>query len=398
MECRKCKREIPADAVVCCYCKSAVYPAGRRPKSRGNGQGSVYQLPNKKYIAVKTLGYYLDENGKKHRLTVSECFDKKRDAVESLPRLKRKMPPANKVAEKAMETAAGRTTKKYNITFQQLYEIWLPTHKAGDSTLGNYKAAFSHFKPLHNLPVVDIDIDDLQECIDECPRGKSTRRNMRTVAGLIYQYGIPRRYFPEKLDLSKYLDVKGEDGTGGTALPDEYVTAVGNAIGKVEGANYIYAHCYLGFRPSELLALSVEDYDPKEKAFVGGAKTEAGRDRTVTVSPKIQGIIDFLLIGKESGPIFSGPEGARMNLKQYRALFYDVLDKLGLENPLYEVNGHQKHTYTPHSCRHTFATLMKRVEGNSKDKLELIGHSSEEMLRYYQDVSLEDLRKITDAL
>ena len=41
---------------------------------------------------------------------------------------------------------------------------------------------------------------------------------------------------------------------------------------------------------------------------------------------------------------------------------------------------------------------LKRVAGADKDKLELIGHASAEMLRYYQDVSLDDLRKITDAL
>jgi hypothetical protein len=41
---------------------------------------------------------------------------------------------------------------------------------------------------------------------------------------------------------------------------------------------------------------------------------------------------------------------------------------------------------------------MKRVDGSDKDKLELIGHSSAEMLRYYQDVNIDDLRKITDAI
>lgn len=41
---------------------------------------------------------------------------------------------------------------------------------------------------------------------------------------------------------------------------------------------------------------------------------------------------------------------------------------------------------------------MKRVGGNDKDKLELIGYANEEQLRYYQDVALEDLRKITDAI
>jgi len=397
MECRKCKREIPADAALCCYCGASVKSPTQKRKSRGNGTGSVYQLPNKKYIAVKTY-YYLGEDGKKHKTTISKCFDRKKDAVEALPSLKRSRPVSDIAAEKSMEKTTGNIVKKYNTSFKDLYELWLPTHRAGASTLGNYKAAFAHYKPLHHLPVVDIDIDDLQECIDECPCGKSTKRNMRTVAGLIYKYGIPRRYFPEKLDLSQYLDVKGEAGAGGVGLPESYVQAIGAAVNTVPGANYVYAHCYLGFRPSELLALNAEDYNTTERAFVGGSKTKAGKDRTVTVSPKIQPIIDCLLVGKTSGPIFSGPEEARMNLKQYRALFYEVLDKLGLSNPTYEVNGYQKHTYTPHSCRHTFATLMKRVPGADKDKLSLIGHASDEQLRYYQDVSLEDLRKITDAI
>lgn len=58
----------------------------------------------------------------------------------------------------------------------------------------------------------------------------------------------------------------------------------------------------------------------------------------------------------------------------------------------------KRRRYTPHSCRHTFATLMKNVTASDKDKLALIGHTSTEMLRHYQDVNLEDLRKITDAI
>ena len=41
---------------------------------------------------------------------------------------------------------------------------------------------------------------------------------------------------------------------------------------------------------------------------------------------------------------------------------------------------------------------MKRVPGADKDKLELMGHTSSEMLRHYQDVSFEDLRRVTDML
>ncbi|MFG6372651.1 MAG: tyrosine-type recombinase/integrase [Oscillospiraceae bacterium] len=69
-----------------------------------------------------------------------------------------------------------------------------------------------------------------------------------------------------------------------------------------------------------------------------------------------------------------------------------------MDNPISIVDGKERKTYTPHSCRHTFATMMKRVEGAEKDKLELIGHTDAEMLRHYQDVSYADLRKITDAI
>lgn len=57
------------------------------------------------------------------------------------------------------------------------------------------------------------------------------------------------------------------------------------------------------------------------------------------------------------------------------------------------------HPYTSFlPVEHAFVTLMKRVDGSGKDKLELIGHAHEEQLRYYQDVALDDLRKITDAI
>ena len=65
---------------------------------------------------------------------------------------------------------------------------------------------------------------------------------------------------------------------------------------------------------------------------------------------------------------------------------------------LEESNGVVRHRYTPHSCHHTFATLLKDVPAPDKDKLRLIGHTSAEMLRHYQDVDVDSLRRITDAL
>ena len=262
--------------------------------------------------------------------------------------------------------------------------------------MGNYSAANRYFKSVWMLPFDQIDIDDLQECVDDCPKGKRTRENMKALAGLLYKYAIPRHM--ATLNLGQYLIVGGGEASERAALPDDAVEKIRAAAGTVPGADYVLCQCYLGFRPSELLALDAKNYDRKERAFTGGSKTDAGRDRVVTVSPKIQSIIDRLTKDKIAGPVFCASDGSAMTIEQYRALFYQVLEKCGVENPVEGPDGAKRHRYTPHSCRHTFATMMKRVQGADKDKLALIGHTSQEQLRYYQDVSFDDLRRVTDAI
>ena len=43
---------------------------------------------------------------------------------------------------------------------------------------------------------MEIDVDDLQDCLNECPNGKRTRQNMKAPAGLMYRYAIPRHIVP----------------------------------------------------------------------------------------------------------------------------------------------------------------------------------------------------------
>lgn len=69
-KCRKCRAVLPEGAKFCPAC-GAKQDVTQKPKARGNGQGSVYQLPNKTWIAVKTIGYTTDEAGKLHRKTCS---------------------------------------------------------------------------------------------------------------------------------------------------------------------------------------------------------------------------------------------------------------------------------------------------------------------------------------
>lgn len=377
MKCRKCKAELPEGSKYCNMCGAKV-AVERKPKSRGNGTGTVYKR-GANWTAVIVTGFELDSDNKMHRKTRSKGgFKTKREALEYIPTLK--LQPERKPKSK---------------TFAQLYEAWLPTHRAGKDTINCYKAAYKYFEPVHHLNIDDIDIDDLQECVDECPKGRRTKENMKALCGLMYKYAIPRHL--ASLELGHYLIVSGESGSK-AALPDDALEKMRAHTGDVFGASYVLCQCYLGYRPSEFVALNASMYNSVENAFVHGAKTAAGINRTVTVSPKIQPYINTLLTNRSSGAIFTDPDGKAYTTSRYRELFYAVLDACGIDNPIIERDGKNFYTYTPHSCRHTFATLMKRVNGADKDKLELIGHTSTEMLRHYQDVNFSDLRKITDAL
>ncbi|HIQ87573.1 MAG TPA: site-specific integrase, partial [Candidatus Scatomorpha gallistercoris] len=155
-----------------------------------------------------------------------------------------------------------------------------------------------------------------------------------------------------------------------------------------------------GMRSQELLALEARHIEPdgscihirqavkqvKGTVFVGATKS-ATSVRDVPIPVAYRDMVKRLRTYC-TPYLWTGKGGNKpCNPTHFRDKFAAAIESVPGVRPL-----------TPHSCRHTFATLMKRVQGADKDKLELIGHTSTDMLRHYQDVDFSDLRRITDAI
>ncbi len=364
MNCRKCRIELPEGAAFCYACGVKQAVNARKPKRRGNGQGTAIKR-GKTYTAVctKFIGG--------ERITASKGgFATKREALEYIPHLKSEP-----------RSAAP------DITLLELFERWKPYYlpRISKTTMNGYDAAFHWLQKIHSMPFTALSTDEWQNCVDACPRGRRTKENMKSLGMALYKYAAILRIAEH--NYAQYIWCGS--GVKGTRPPitSEELERIQQAIGHEEYADYVYCMCYTGFRPTAFLSLMKTDFDPENSCLRGGIKTAAGKNRIVTVSPKIMSI---LLQRTESESPYLFPNlktGQKMNEAEFRnRVFKPLMEKLGIQRR------------TPYSCRHTFSNLMKNVHGSDTDKAALMGHANASMTKYYQSPDYESLRRITDQL
>ena len=378
MPCRKCKRETPSDALYCPYCGLELNPAPKSHKgrTRPNGAGTAVKR-GKTWTARVVVAWKTAEDG--HAIPIWKTkggFQTKRDALAYIPDL------------------FTQPKKKPVQTLQAVYQAWLPQHeqRVSHSTINCYKAAWRHFSALYYYPIKDIDVDMWQECLDTCGCAKRTRENMKALCGLLYKYAIPRHQ--ADMNLAEYLHTGENDKSTRPAFTMEHVESIRQQIGITQYAEYVYVLIYTGFRPTELFSLTKNSY--QDGILYGGIKTEAGKNRAVPVSPRIEAIVDERLSISDNF-LFPRDNGEQMTVNYFRDnYFYRVLDAAGIqpmptdEHPAY---------YTPYSCRHTFANMLKYAQGSDKDKAALIGHEDYSTTKkHYQSAEIKALKEIISQL
>lgn len=395
MLCTKCKKTIEDDSVYCRFCGRKQIRE-KTSRKRSNGEGSVYMRENGTWVACKT--YFVENaDGTKTRKRVTRSgFKSEAQARKFLPLL-----GTEHDERKHIRAARPRT-----VTLGKMIALWREDYAkkktaedngiAWKNTLYSYIGSLKVFSDYMETAIADIDVDDLQDALSNCGKGKRTRQNAKVALNLVYKFGLPRKLIPGGINLAQYLYVGAGQQTTRDHITADELARIEAAIGEVPYAEVVYCHCYLGFRPSAFIALRIEDYNAEEGYVRGGIKTEASKNRIVTISPKISEYVSQAVGSRESGFIFQMSNGKGFSIKDYRAAFYDVIEACGIDNPIVPETG--AHRLSPHSCRHTFITMAKAVAAPDKDKMALAGHTQLATHQHYQHVSVEDLRKITDMI
>ena len=355
-KCPKCGKTIEADELwkFCPLCGKA-YDAPATKKKRGNGQGSVTKISTGNWRASVVIGW----KDATHPIRRTRSgFKTKTEALAYLPTLRE-----------------NRPAEDYSPSVAEIFDEFISQHHRSASTITAYRAAFKHLQEFHDKEFKAMTINDWQRCMDNCPTGRQTKENIRVVLNLLYRYAIPRGWASPELMSFKgdfiRIDDKGSSTSEKTGFTEEELALLWKRADDVPFAGVILLMCYTGFRLGEFLSVEYKD-----GCLIGGSKTDAGKNRTVPVSPRVERFVPLIPHAMSQGA--------------FRKQFYATLDACGIRN--------DDHRLTPHSTRHTFATLIKKVQAPDADKLRLIGHTSGKMLRYYQDVSVDDLRQITNML
>ena len=365
MNCIKCKKGIPPDALYCPYCGKK-QEAQRKRRKRANGMGTVYKHPgtrSKPWEAQKAgvhIGYYATKYE----------------------------------AEQALSRFVGRKIEdRLNLTFSKAYDLWLPEHSRTltASGISGYKQAYLHCSALYSRMFRSLRTADFQQVISDMEAqefSKSTCEKVVQLFGQLSKWAIREEI--TTVNYAQFVTVLATQKSEKKAFTAAQIEAIQRS--PHPAAQIALILLATGCRPNELFAVPLSQCH--DTYFISGSKTKAGKNRVIPVSsfglPAYQAILSAARTSK-GNRLIDGYSGNRTNANYAKRDWKELMQSLSIQD------------MTPYNCRHTYASLA--VQSGMKPELlrKILGHadySTTVEIYAHMDISdiLEESKKISVAV
>lgn len=368
-------------------------PTQRKPKSRGNGDGSIYQRSDGLWCAT-----IKDESGQRKYLYSKSRAVVSRRLTEAMSNLHRGLPAAHK----QQTVGAWLDYWLENIVRREREPT---TYESYEVSVRHHIRPFLGTKVLHKLQVEDVERWLRQ--LEKLGRGVRTRQfaltRLRTALKGALKRGHVARNVAELADMPPSTQRKLAPPT------TEHLQRLLDVIRGDRLEVLVILALATGLRRGELLGLRWEDVDLEQQSLtvrarvnrihgVGllvreGAKTQAGQRSMVLPDIAVRALMvhrgrqhDSRLLagarwkgpeypdGKSTGPVFTSTVGTILEPRNVFRYFDRVRDKAGLP----------AHTF--HGLRHDFASLLLAAGTPQRIVMEMMGHSNYSMTTRYQHV------------
>lgn len=300
-----------------------------------------------------------------------------------------------------------------NTTINDLHPAWEHGQKqlAHRSQRNNTSAWNLYVQPRWgDWPVGRITTPEIRKWVNELQetKGRDTVLRALHVFRAVLEVAVEERKI--KVNPAVKIQVKRETRTRRPYLTVPQVDALADGMGDPQHETLIYVLAYCGLRINELTALLVEDFEQdagrlsvtkavKGPGLLGPTKTY--EQRRVPVPKFVADKLGELIDGQpHDAPLFTSPEGHRIDADNWR----DRTFKPGLKaaQKAWEggkTDGQPFPTLTPHSLRHTCASLAISAGANPLAVQKLLGHESAAVtLGIYSDLFPDDLDQVAVAL
>jgi integrase/ribosomal protein L37E len=389
IKCQECGLQVSDKAITCPHCgypmksgiKTIQHKKSNKRKRLPNGFGQISEIRGKRlrkpFRAMVTVGKMSSGKPICKPLKPESYFETYNDAYAAL-----------------VEYNKNPYDLEPSITVEQLYERWsneyFKTLKS-DSSIRTITSAWKYCSSVYNMRACDIRARHIKGCMEEgtaIVKGKETKPSagtksrIKSVFNLMFDYAleyeIVDRNFARTFNVSdEIIKEKEEAKRGHIPFTDEEMQILWNHVNDTKYVDVVLIQCYSGWRPQELGLIKLENVNLNDWTFIGGMKTDAGKDRIVPIHSKIRNLVvqkykeaeelgSEYLINCTDGKTHTA--STMLTYDKYQARFYKIRDKLCL-NPQHRA----------HDGRMQFVTMAKKYGVDESAIKYIVGHAIQDI-------------------